>query len=76
MNGAAKRLRPKFMTFANCLHRAVPHHVGDWYRLGHNEHTAAPMVGGISHHSFSIAFYLAIYKTWKRHVSGSCRRDI
>jgi hypothetical protein len=42
--------------------------VGDRYRLGHNEHIAAPMLGGISHHSFSIAFYLAIYETWKRHA--------
>jgi Cu(I)/Ag(I) efflux system membrane protein CusA/SilA len=69
MEGAAKRLRPKFMTFATTCIGLFP----IMWSMGAGsdvmKRIAAPMIGGIfSSFVLELLVYPAIYELWKRHT--------
>jgi copper/silver efflux system protein len=69
INGAAKRLRPKFMTFATTCIGLFPIMWATGTGSGVMKRIAAPMVGGIFTSFFlELLVYPAIYEIWKRHA--------
>jgi copper/silver efflux system protein len=72
VHGAAKRLRPKFMTFATTCIGLLPIIWADGAGSDVMKRIAAPMVGGIlTSFLLELLVYPAIYEIWKR---GSLRR--
>ncbi|MGC1402199.1 MAG: CusA/CzcA family heavy metal efflux RND transporter [Thermodesulfobacteriota bacterium] len=64
--GAAKRIRPKFMTVATMLLGLVPIMWSTGTGADVMKHIAAPMVGGIlTSFLMELMIYPAIYETWK-----------
>jgi Cu(I)/Ag(I) efflux system membrane protein CusA/SilA len=67
VHGAAKRLRPKFMTFATTCIGLFPIMWGTGTGSDVMKRIAAPMVGGIfTSFLLELAVYPAIYEVWKR----------
>jgi len=67
VNGAAKRLRPKFMTFATTCVGLFPIMWGIGAGSDVMKRIAAPMVGGIfTSFLLELLVYPAIYEVWKR----------
>ena len=67
MNGAAKRLRPKFMTFATCCIGLFPIMWATGTGCDVMKRIAAPMVGGIfTSFVLELLVYPAVYEIWKR----------
>ena len=70
MNGAAKRLRPKFMTFATTCVGLFPIMWATGTGSDVMKRIAAPMVGGIfTSFLLELLVYPAIYEIWKRHAN-------
>jgi Cu(I)/Ag(I) efflux system membrane protein CusA/SilA len=70
MNGAARRLRPKFMTFATTCIGLFPIMWATGTGSGVMKRIAAPMVGGIfTSFLLELLVYPAVYEVWKRHVN-------
>ena len=70
MNGAAKRLRPKFMTFATTCIGLLPIMWATGTGSDVMKRIAAPMVGGIfTSFLLELLVYPAIYEIWKRHAN-------
>jgi Cu(I)/Ag(I) efflux system membrane protein CusA/SilA len=66
VNGAAKRLRPKFMTFATTCVGLVPIMLATGAGSDVMKRIAAPMVGGIfTSFVLELLLYPAIYELWK-----------
>jgi Cu(I)/Ag(I) efflux system membrane protein CusA/SilA len=66
--GAAKRLRPKFMTFATTFVGLVPIMWATGTGSDVMKRIAAPMVGGLlTSFVLELVVYPAIYRTWKWH---------
>jgi Cu(I)/Ag(I) efflux system membrane protein CusA/SilA len=66
--GAAKRLRPKFMTFATAFAGLLPILWGTGSGSDVMKRIAAPMVGGLlTSFVLELVVYPAIYRTWKWH---------
>ena len=69
VNGAAKRLRPKFMTFATTCIGLFPIMWATGTGSGVMKRIAAPMVGGIfTSFLLELLVYPAVYEIWKRHA--------
>jgi Cu(I)/Ag(I) efflux system membrane protein CusA/SilA len=67
--GAAKRLRPKFMTFATTCIGLIPIMWSNGAGSDVMKRIAAPMIGGIfSSFVLELLVYPAIYELWKRHT--------
>ena len=67
MDGAAKRLRPKFMTFATTCIGLFPIMWSTGAGSDVMKRIAAPMIGGIfSSFVLELLVYPAIYELWKR----------
>jgi Cu(I)/Ag(I) efflux system membrane protein CusA/SilA len=75
VDGAAKRLRPKFMTFATMIFGLVPLLWSTGAGSEIMKRIAAPMVGGIcTSFILELMVYPAIYATWKeRQLSRTVR---
>jgi Cu(I)/Ag(I) efflux system membrane protein CusA/SilA len=70
MNGAARRLRPKFMTFATTCLGLLPIMWASGTGSGVMKRIAAPMVGGIFTSFFlELLVYPAVYEIWKLHAN-------
>jgi len=70
MNGAARRLRPKFMTFATTCIGLFPIMWATGTGSGVMKRIAAPMVGGIfTSFLLELLVYPVVYEIWKRHVN-------
>jgi Cu(I)/Ag(I) efflux system membrane protein CusA/SilA len=66
VEGAAKRLRPKFMTFATMIFGLVPLLCSNGAGAEIMKRIAAPMVGGIcTSFILELMVYPAIYATWR-----------
>lgn len=71
MNGAAKRLRPKFMTFATTCIGLFPLMWATGTGSDVMKRIAAPMIGGIfTSFLLELIAYPAIYEIWKRRTEG------
>ena len=69
MAGAAKRLRPKFMTFATTFVGLVPILWANGTGADVMKRIAAPMVGGLfTSFALELLVYPVIYRTWKWHT--------
>jgi Cu(I)/Ag(I) efflux system membrane protein CusA/SilA len=69
LTGAAKRLRPKFMTFATTFIGLVPIMWATGTGSDVMKRIAAPMVGGLlTSFVLELVVYPAIYRTWKWHA--------
>ena len=70
MNGAARRLRPKFMTFATTCIGLFPIMWASGAGSGVMKRIAAPMVGGIfTSFLLELLVYPVVYEIWKRHAN-------
>jgi copper/silver efflux system protein len=68
MAGAAKRLRPKFKTFATTFVGLVPIMWATGTESDVMKRIAAPMVGGLlTSFVLELVVYPAVYRTWKWH---------
>ena len=68
MVGAAKRLRPKFMTFATAFLGLAPILWATGTGADVMKRIAAPMVGGLfTSFVLELVVYPAVYRTWKWH---------
>ena len=68
MTGAAKRLRPKFMTFATAFLGLVPIMWADGAGSDVMKRIAAPMVGGLlTSFLLELLVYPVVYRTWRWH---------
>jgi copper/silver efflux system protein len=66
MEGAAKRIRPKFMTVATMMLGLVPIMWSTGTGADVMKHIAAPMVGGVfTSFLMELMVYPAIYEIWK-----------
>jgi Cu(I)/Ag(I) efflux system membrane protein CusA/SilA len=69
MTGAAKRLRPKFMTFATAFIGLVPIMWATGAGSDVMKRIAAPMVGGLlTSFLLELLVYPVVYRTWKWHT--------
>jgi Cu(I)/Ag(I) efflux system membrane protein CusA/SilA len=69
MTGAAKRLRPKFMTFATAFIGLVPIMWATGTGSDVMKRIAAPMVGGLlTSFLLELLVYPVVYRTWKWHT--------
>jgi len=69
MNGAARRLRPKFMTFATTCIGLLPIMWATGTGSDVLKRIAAPMVGGIfTSFVLGLLIYPAVYEIWKLHA--------
>jgi len=76
MNGAAKRLRPKFMTFATTCIGLFPILWSTGTGSEIMKRIAAPMVGGIfTSFLLELLVYPAVYELWKRRALRQCFED-
>jgi Cu(I)/Ag(I) efflux system membrane protein CusA/SilA len=85
VNGAARRLRPKFMTFATTCIGLFPIMWATGTGSGVMKRIAAPMVGGIfTSFLLELLVYPVVYEIWKRHsnkeqfeeeVEEVCKRE-
>jgi Cu(I)/Ag(I) efflux system membrane protein CusA/SilA len=67
--GAAKRLRPKFMTFATTFIGLAPIMWSTGAGSDVMKRIAAPMVGGLlTSFVLELVVYPAVYRTWKWHA--------
>ncbi len=70
LNGAARRLRPKFMTFATTCIGLFPIMWATGTGSEVMKRIAAPMVGGIfTSFLLELLVYPAVYEIWKRHTN-------
>jgi Cu(I)/Ag(I) efflux system membrane protein CusA/SilA len=70
VQGAAKRLRPKFMTFATMCIGLFPIMWSTGAGAGVMKHIAAPMIGGIfTSFVLELLVYPAIYQLWRWHAA-------
>jgi len=77
MNGAARRLRPKFMTFATLCIGLLPIMWSTGTGADVMKRIAAPMVGGIfTSFLLELLVYPAIYELWKRHADRQCFEEL
>ena len=68
VDGAAKRIRPKFMTTATMFLGLVPIMWSTGSGADVMKHIAAPMIGGIfTSFLLELLVYPAIYEVWKWH---------
>ncbi|WP_109488872.1 efflux RND transporter permease subunit [Occallatibacter savannae] len=75
--GAAKRLRPKFMTFAVTCIGLFPIMWSDGTGSAVMKRIAAPMVGGIiTSFLLELLVYPAIYEIWRRRSVAKMERDL
>jgi Cu(I)/Ag(I) efflux system membrane protein CusA/SilA len=78
MAGAAKRLRPKFMTFATAFLGLAPIMWASGTGSDVMKRIAAPMVGGLlTSFVLELVVYPVVYRTWRWHgeVKGRTRED-
>ncbi len=76
LDGAAKRLRPKFMTFATTCIGLFPIMWSTGAGSDVMKRIAAPMIGGIfSSFVLELLVYPAIYELWKRNTIADTRLD-
>jgi Cu(I)/Ag(I) efflux system membrane protein CusA/SilA len=76
MNGAAKRLRPKFMTFATTCIGLFPIMWASGAGSDVMKRIAAPMVGGIfTSFLLELLVYPAIYEIWRWHTAVKHQAD-
>jgi Cu(I)/Ag(I) efflux system membrane protein CusA/SilA len=69
LTGAAKRLRPKFMTFATTFVGLVPIMWSTGTGSDVMKRIAAPIVGGLlTSFALELVAYPAVYRTWKWHA--------
>jgi Cu(I)/Ag(I) efflux system membrane protein CusA/SilA len=69
VNGAARRLRPKFMTFATTFIGLVPIMWATGTGSDVMKRIAAPMVGGLlTSFVLELVVYPVVYRTWKWHA--------
>jgi Cu(I)/Ag(I) efflux system membrane protein CusA/SilA len=74
VTGAARRLRPKFMTFATAFIGLVPIMWASGTGADVMKRIAAPMVGGIlTSFLLELLVYPVIYRTWKWHAEVARR---
>ena len=70
LNGAARRLRPKFMTFATTCIGLFPIMWATGTGSGVMKRIAVPMVGGIfTSFLLELLVYPAVYEIWKRYAN-------